>query len=277
MSRTLPASQAPDRATAAAQRARALLDGDAEPTDLEQALRLCERALSPGLPRPLAHDLLLLQGMALNRLSRPSDALTRLDQAAALFPDSLEAALEQAVALFELCRFEDAERLFEQVARSDPTEAWAHHHLGLLAERRGDARAARSAFARAFRHGREEVPVRLRLSARAFDAAVDAALARLPDRLSPFLAGVPVEVEPWPPLEDLLAAAPPLSPSILGVFRGPPLGARGARSIALFRHNLERSARDLPELVEQVAITLLHEVGHLVGLNEAELCRRGLD
>jgi predicted Zn-dependent protease with MMP-like domain len=277
MSRKHPASQAPDRAIAAAQRARGILDGDPEVPALERAVRLCARALASGLPRPLAHDLFLLQGMALNRLARPADALERLEQAAALFPDSLEAALERAVALFELCRFEDAERLFDQVARSEPSEAWAHHHLGLLAERRGDARAARSAFARACREGPDDVPVRLRLSTEAFEAAVATALSTLPARLQPFLAGVPLEIEPWPPLEDLLAAAPPLSPSILGVFRGPPLGLRGARSIALFRHNLERSAKALPELIEQIAITLLHEVGHLIGLNEAELCRRGLD
>lgn len=264
-------------AQAAAERARALIDTASEPGPLTRALRLCQRALGTSLPGPLRHDLLLLQGMALNRLARCEDALEPLAMAQALFPDSLEVALEQALALFELCRFDEAERLFAQVVRSDPDEAWAHHHLGLIFERRGEAAQARRCFARALRAEPEALPRRLRLTEAGFDAALARALHQLPMRLEPFLRGVPLTVEPWPPLEDLLTTRPPLSPSILGVFRGRPVGERGERSIALFRHNLERSARDVEELVEQIAVTLLHEVGHLMGLDEAALRRRGLE
>ena len=47
--------------------------------------------------------------------------------------------------------------------------------------------------------------------------------------------------------------------------------------IVLFQRNLERFAQTHEELVEQIGITLLHEVGHLIGLDERELWERGLE
>lgn len=257
--------------------ARALIEAGEERGHLERAIKVCERALRSELPAAVRHDALLLLGTALSQLARCTEALARLQQAAEIFPDSLEVALERGVALFELCRFEEAEPLFVRVSRSDPGEAWAHHYLGLLAERRGERAIAGRHFSRAARCGPKEVPSRLALSDLGFEQAVEEAVAKLPRRLAPFCAGVPLQVEAVPALEDLLAVSPPLSPSILGVFRGPPVGVQGERSIALFRHNLERSARTPEELVEQISVTLLHEIGHLVGLTERELWRRGLE
>jgi predicted Zn-dependent protease with MMP-like domain len=48
-------------------------------------------------------------------------------------------------------------------------------------------------------------------------------------------------------------------------------------SIVLYQRNLERAARDRRELVEEIRATLLHEVGHFLGLDEEELWQRGLD
>ncbi len=48
-------------------------------------------------------------------------------------------------------------------------------------------------------------------------------------------------------------------------------------SIALFQRNLERMARDREELVEEIRVTLLHEVGHFLGLDEDQLRDLGLD
>jgi predicted Zn-dependent protease with MMP-like domain len=45
----------------------------------------------------------------------------------------------------------------------------------------------------------------------------------------------------------------------------------------LYQRNLERFARDREELVEQIRITLLHEVGHFLGLDEEQLRERGLE
>lgn len=41
--------------------------------------------------------------------------------------------------------------------------------------------------------------------------------------------------------------------------------------IYLFKRNLEREANDREDLAEQIRVTLLHEVGHYLGLEEDDL------
>jgi len=77
---------------------------------------------------------------------------------------------------------------------------------------------------------------------------------------------------------------PPLSPSLLGLFRGPsegepclPEDGPVCRSIVLYRKNLARFARDRRQLAEQIDVTLRHELGHLHGEDDDALRRRGLE
>ena len=85
---------------------------------------------------------------------------------------------------------------------------------------------------------------------------------------------MPVEMEDLPAVLDLTSGDPPLSPNILGLFRGSPLGepcepepdakpGAPCRSIALYRKNLGRAVKTKAELIEQISVTVLHEVGHL--------------
>ena len=89
--------------------------------------------------------------------------------------------------------------------------------------------------------------------------------------------------EELPSDADLLANQPPLSPTILGLFRGPPLnepcdGSEDpCRSVVLYRRNLARAVRTPDELREQIRVTLLHEIGHLRGEDDEELAARGLE
>ena len=46
--------------------------------------------------------------------------------------------------------------------------------------------------------------------------------------------------------------------------------------IYLFKRNLERMARDEAHLAEEIRITLFHEIGHLLGLDEDEVASMGL-
>ncbi len=46
--------------------------------------------------------------------------------------------------------------------------------------------------------------------------------------------------------------------------------------ITLFRKNLERYARNRDNLKDEIQRTLLHEIGHHLGLSEKDLRRRGL-
>jgi len=94
------------------------------------------------------------------------------------------------------------------------------------------------------------------------------------------------------------AVSPPFPPTILGLYRGPVgRGAPGSTtapavpaqaprvdvpgdepvSIVLYRKNLARAVKTRSELSEQIRDTLLHEIGHLEGLDEDDLRRRGME
>ncbi len=257
-------------------------EGDADAA-LELARRGAKLARRAG-DRDAAAALALLEGIALSDLGSPVEALARLDEAVRARPDDVDALLHRGLALYELCRFEEAREQLLAVLRSAPHEAWAHHTLGLIAERRGDAAEAARLFARARRESPEEFPRPVALSPDAFDRALEDALASIPDSVGKYLSNVAIAVEDFPRSEDLLGPDPPLSPSILGVFRGAPLGQKASMdpwshfpsSIVLYQKNLERFARDRRELIEQIGVTLVHEVGHFLGLDEEDLWERGL-
>lgn len=263
--------------------AAALQEGDAERavTLARQGARQARREGDD----PLAADLRWLEGAALLELEEPMAALAALAEALKLAPDHLDALLERADALFELCRFDAALASAQAIADAAPDEARAHRLLGLLAERRGDSSEAAQAFARARKLDPEAYPRPHTLSKRDFDAAVERAFMALPEPVRRYLANVPVTVEDLPADQDLLDSDPPLPPTILGLFRGAPYGQKLSAdpwshlpsSIVLYQRNLERATVDRAELEEEIATTLVHEVGHFLGLDEEELWARGLE
>jgi tetratricopeptide (TPR) repeat protein len=262
-------------------------DGDAEREDHERALELAARGRKlarKARDAELAGELSWLEGVALNQLGRSQEALAALTAAGEALPDAVEVLVERGFALYELCRFDDAQRAFERALSLAPDDAWTIHELGLLAERRGDRAKAEALLARARKLAPEDFPADLPVDEETFRGEVRSAIAALPERERRALDGVPVEIEDLPDAEDLLAVEPPLSPSILGLFRGPsedePCTAADGprcRAIVFYRKNLVRFAHDRRELEQQVRVTLLHELGHLHGENDDELRARGLE
>ncbi|HET6414505.1 MAG TPA: metallopeptidase family protein [Anaeromyxobacter sp.] len=272
--------------------ARFLVDGlteeEEERVDLLEGLsrvrrgrRLLDRAEDP----LLEVDLLLVEARALSRLARDDEALASLERAEKIAPGDPEVLREKGLALYELCRFEEAEAALAAAEAADRDDASTVHALGLLAERRGDLDLARRFFKRARRLAPEDFPRPPGLSNEAFEAAVEDALLELPEGVRRYLANVAISVEDLPNDEDLLAADPPLSPGILGLFRGAPYGRKASMdpwshfpsAIVLYQRNLERYARSRDEVVEEIRRTLVHEVGHFLGLDEDELYERGLE
>jgi predicted Zn-dependent protease with MMP-like domain len=92
---------------------------------------------------------------------------------------------------------------------------------------------------------------------------------------------IKVEIADLPDPEDLRAVQPPFPPTILGLYRGPvgraPTVGDETPSIVLYRKNLARAVKTRVELSEQIRDTLLHEIGHLEGLDEDDLRRRGME
>ncbi len=252
--------------------------------DLERAeggLALLERAVPLARrDEALLRELELLRGVALTQLGELEPALAAFERVVRDDPEHAEAQLERAITLFELGRLDPAAAAFTALTRAFPDDAWSQHYLGLIAERRGHD--AEPFFRRARALDPDEFPAPSQLTPEAFDRAVEEALAALPAHAKPHLDNVIVTAQPLPSDEDV---AEGLSPSILGVFQGTPIDERLATHaghhetarIVLFQKNLERFARSREELLEEIRITVLHEVGHLLGLDEDELAERGLD
>lgn len=255
---------------------------------LERGLVLARRGLKAarraGAPE-IAAELRLVEGVALSQLGDARGALACFEAVLRELPDDVDAMLERGFALFELLRLDEARAQLEAVLRQSPDEAWAWHALGLLAERQGDRREAERRLARARRLAPDDFPRPVELAPAAFDAVVEEALAALPEPIRRYLSNVAIAVEDLPSDDDLSESDPPLSPSILGIFRGAALPHKASMdpwshfpsSIVLYQRNLQRFARDRKELVEQIGITLIHEVGHFLGLDEEQLWERGLE
>ncbi|HUL60032.1 MAG TPA: metallopeptidase family protein [Anaeromyxobacteraceae bacterium] len=264
-----------------------LAEDDSDREALERGLDLAARGAKLARrsgDRELAGEFAWLEGVAFNQLGRSTEALARLDEAVAAHPESVDVRLERGFALYELCRFDEAREELLRAERLDRDDAWTQHTLGLVLERRGGAKEAERRFARARKLAPDEFPKPIALSPQAFDHAVEDALAKLPETVRRYLSNVAITVEELPSDEDLLASDPPLSPAILGLFRGVPHGAGAVdpwthlpSAIVLYQKNLERFAKSKKELVEQIGITLIHEVGHFLGLDEEELWARGLE
>lgn len=108
---------------------------------------------------------------------------------------------------------------------------------------------------------------------------VEATLARLPAPLRDQARKLPVTFEriPNPGLQ-----AEGIEPDTLGLFAGPDFADADAvpmpPQIILFLENLWDFAEgDADIFREEVATTLLHELGHYLGLDESDLADRGLD
>ncbi|MCY1080578.1 metallopeptidase family protein [Archangium lansingense] len=243
-----------------------------------------ERGLSQADMAPeLLPRFALVAAMALNDLGQAAEALQRAQIVLAREPDNHEAAYEKALALFELCRFAEARAAFASLVGDSQRGAHAHYHLGLLLEREGKWKQAQVHFDKARVLSPEDFPTPPMPTEAEFREEVARAVSALPEDMRKDLTGVPVRAEELPAEEDLLSGEPPLSPAILGLFRGPPLGEpcdgseTPCRSVALYRLNLARAVRTRDELREQIKVTLLHEVGHLRGEDDLELAARGLE
>ncbi len=111
---------------------------------------------------------------------------------------------------------------------------------------------------------------------RAFAAQV---LDGLPDEFSRRMENVVVVVEDYPSVEDAAGAGAPRE-ELLGLFHGVTRleqewhgGApdRLPERIVLYKRNIEAVCSTKEELVEEIRLTVLHEIGHYFGLSEEDI------
>jgi len=107
-----------------------------------------------------------------------------------------------------------------------------------------------------------------------FDAALAAAIERLPDEYRAQLGTVAIIVADEPTAEELASTG---THGLLGLYRGVPRTVLGAGHaavpsvITLFRGPLERTYRSPAALTYGVEETLRHEVAHHLGISDARL------
>ncbi len=114
-----------------------------------------------------------------------------------------------------------------------------------------------------------------------FDRAVEEALADIPDELRAHLDNVLVEVRGRP--DQTFMDEHDVPEDLLGLYVGVPLGDKGPENsapplpdrIILFRENLCAMCASRDELLEEIRVTVLHEVGHHFGLDEDGLDELG--
>jgi predicted Zn-dependent protease with MMP-like domain len=110
-------------------------------------------------------------------------------------------------------------------------------------------------------------------------AEVEATLAALPLPLRTAAQKLPLTFERRP---SRALCADGIAPDTLGLFVGPEFAEEGAvpmpPQIILFLENIWEQAEGDEELFhDEVHTTLLHELGHYLGLDEDELIERGLE
>lgn len=245
-------------------------------------------------------DRLLAGGGDLARLDRGAEAEVYYLKSKALFyKDDLPGALfllrralkaggEQDVyrafegqILFEMGHFAEARRQLERALALNGDSAHAAYHLGLACERLGDLEECRRMLERAHALEPDHYNLPIEIDEDAFERVARAALENLPRSMREVVDRVPVLIEDFPSEE--LIEEHGVSPQILGIFIGTPrtevqvtAQPQDTDRIVLFKKNLEKACRDTDELTEQIEITVRHEVGHYLGLDEEDLERLGL-
>jgi predicted Zn-dependent protease with MMP-like domain len=117
-----------------------------------------------------------------------------------------------------------------------------------------------------------------------FRELVRDAVELLPDELRRHVRNVDLVIEDRPTREDLDVAG--LSPghTLLGLYHGVPLTLRGHENynlvlpdkISIYQGPIESICRNDDEIVEQVRVTVLHELAHYFGIDDDRLHELGL-
>ena len=120
------------------------------------------------------------------------------------------------------------------------------------------------------------------MNRRAFEDLVRQAIESLPEQFLARLENVDVVVADRPTEEQMGASGLPEDETLLGLYEGVPLvdrenyGLVVPDKITVFQRPLEEMCRTREELVEEVRVTVVHEVAHFFGLDDRTLREMGL-
>ncbi len=117
-----------------------------------------------------------------------------------------------------------------------------------------------------------------------FQTLVQRALEKIPQPFQQALQNVAIVIEDWPDPEVVEEVTGDPDELLYGLFSGTPLPERRLEDsgelpamITLYQRPLEEDFPDLDELVEEIEITLVHEIAHFMGFDEDTLREYGYD
>jgi predicted Zn-dependent protease with MMP-like domain len=122
----------------------------------------------------------------------------------------------------------------------------------------------------------------MRLSSAEFEDLVVAALDSLPESLLELLDNVDVTIEQWPTTAQRGLASID-GGTLLGLYEGIPLTERHSSSyslvvpdkVTIFQRPIEQICRSRDDVVDQVRVTVVHEIAHHFGIGEDRLRELG--
>lgn len=256
----------------------------------DEAIRRCESALELldlnfGEECAFTHgDFLMLAGHACWEDNDLEGALRYYRQTYEFDPLRVDALVAMGVAMFHLARFAASRQYLELASIEDPDSGEAWYYLALCALRTADMRLAEIFFERA--HDKEpDRWLRPRfLDPDEIQKIVEEIFSRFPQEIQDAMDNVAIVLEDFPADDLLHSADPPLDPLVLGLFEGVPLPDQSVfdpetmvTQIRLFGVNIALIAANEERLAEELEVTLKHEIGHYLGLDEEDLADRGLD
>ncbi|MFJ9122015.1 metallopeptidase family protein [Streptomyces sp. NPDC102394] len=113
----------------------------------------------------------------------------------------------------------------------------------------------------------------LEMTRESFEELVSQALDRIPPELTRVMDNVAVFVEDEPPADD---------PDLLGLYEGTPLTDRGEwyagvlpDRISIYMGPTLRHCATQEDVVHEVAVTVIHEIAHHFGIDDARLHELG--
>ena len=244
----------------------------------QETVAICESLIRRKLKANDVRDARYFAAKAHFRLGNDAKALALLDAALRDTPADIELLSWKAHVLYESGQYEKARPVHEKCLQLDGDDAGIWWDYGLVVEKLGDETTAHRAFERAHELEPEDFPLPVPITARDVEHIALRTLEELPDDFRDAIREVPVIVDDFPSRE-FVVENPTLGPQILGLFTGNTRNDSHPvpTAIMLFRKNLEKIAADRDELESEVRKTLLHEIGHYLGLDEDDLKERGLE
>ena len=118
---------------------------------------------------------------------------------------------------------------------------------------------------------------------RDFERTVLQALDELPEPFRQALVNLDIQIRSRPTLGELRRSRVRRGDTLFGIYLGVPLPARSQGysmtvpdTIVIYQQTHERHCRSEAEIEKQVRRTLLHEIGHYLGIDEDRLHELGV-